>query len=642
MYIRTIDEFLHDVEQEFQSSVLRVLEQEHRSPVSQSERRSWEESLPALAKVLSSLPEQTRGQCQIVLEAQYMTEENRADVVLVGTRGERPVLLLIENKRWSNLQRYTPAGENSVWDPFRRVRIFHPCCQVAHYRTTLEYTNQLVQDSQAEIHTMVYLQNGTRKEKAAGVGPFAPQYRTLYEQSPMFVSEETEQIVSFIARYITGGSPLLAQKIYSSPVQYSPEYQALLGNLFGNRKQLLALLDEEQIALFDEIVQAVQSGREKRVFLVQGHAGTGKTFVAVALLAYLYQNSRSSGLQVRYIEKNRDPRQMLEAEMGVPHQAIMVTVPPSARPYDCLICDESHRMPEQVYRGRDDRNFLDQFIKMGQVCVLFYDEQQSVHIWDYVTRERVLEAALRQRIPREHILERELIYQHRCKAADRFLAAMSQILDHPELGLEGISPFPEDGPYQAALVEDPRDLFQLIREKNSQRGKNHPSRVLAGKGRSFQKNWTWYTSNTDYARGKSIAPLRDSSQPLYTWNLKDYGNGVIFAYDEGSVELVGCIDTSQGLDFEYVGVIIAPDLIYDPTLRQVRVCLSGHSSEDPNTGRQWNFRYDRKRLERIIKNTYRVLLSRGERGCFIYCCDEALQNYLSQILPTKKLSPPRP
>lgn len=99
---------------------------------------------------------------------------------------------------------------------------------------------------------------------------------------------------------------------------------------------------------------------------------------------------------------------------------------------------------------------------------------------------------------------------------------------------------------------------------------------------------------------------------------------------------MGCIDTSQGLDFEYVGVIIAPDLIYDPQLGQIRVNVDGHQRSDPNVRRRRVYTdipvEDTPEVRRIILNTYRVLLSRGERGCFIYCCDKNLHQYLSRII----------
>ena len=637
MYIKTIDRFLKDVEPDSLAELIRELEKDASAHTGEAERQSWKESLPALARVLARLPQAVRTGCEIVLEARYMVEEKRADAVLAGICQGHSVLLFIENKRWTHLNTYRPDGENTLVDPnHNNQRIDHPARQVTHYKTTLEYTNQFVQDSGVEISALVYLQNARLTEKRGNDGPFDPRYRTLCAQVPMFTKDEEKDMADWIAGHIDGGRAGLARDIYASPIRYSPDYQRLLGNLFGNREQLLTLLDDQQIALFDEITREVTGGTGPCLFLVQGKRGTGKTFVAVALLAYLYQNTRASGLRVRYVEKNRDPRKTLEKEMKVPRQAMISSLRNQTSPYDCLICDESHRMLERVWE--EEYDFLDRFLELSRVSVFFYDESQSVHISDYVTRNRILEAARRRGLDPAAIRERSLVYQHRCHEADRFLDAVDRLLDHPELGLEGLGYFGQNDPYSVALVDDPRELFRLIRDKNSRRGKNHSSRVLAGKGRSYGRDWDWTFNNSDYHEKKSIAPLRDSDEALYTWNFGNYGAEVTFASDKDSVDLVGCIDTSQGLDFEYVGVIIAPDLIYDPKLGQIRVCVEGHQRSDPNTGR-WNIS-DTPRIRQVILNTYRVLLSRGEKGCYLYCCDENLQRYLSGIIAPWQAPPP--
>ena len=137
MYSKTIQEFLTDVREDFENAVIRVLEMAQDGQEDPAEKQSWLESLPAVAEVLELLPEQTKEQCEIVLEAKFATEEKRSDVVLVGTNGARKAMVMIENKRWSGLQEYEPLGECSVWDPFHGKLIDHPSLQVNHYRKTL-------------------------------------------------------------------------------------------------------------------------------------------------------------------------------------------------------------------------------------------------------------------------------------------------------------------------------------------------------------------------------------------------------------------------------------------------------------------------------------------------------------------------
>lgn len=635
MYIKTINEFIWDMENDAQRSVYDVLNS-CGSSHSRAEQESWKEALPFLADLFSSLETEIREKCEIILEASFTIEDKRADAVLVGTYLGKTQIIVIENKRWSKLSEYHPQGGSSLWDPYHRQITDHPSRQAVHYKKTLEYTNKYIQDRQVTIDAMVLMQYGTVEEKKEEQGPFDRRYEKWHAEAPVFVGEERQKIISFIADRISGGEPGTAEKIYASEVYYSESYVELLGNLFQNNEKIKEILDENQAVLFDEIYQAVyEENGKKKVFIIDGAAGTGKTFVAIALLSYLYQQEKKSGVKARYVEKNRDPRKTLQREMNVPPQAMIYSLLNQEESYDCLICDESHRMRKEVYQGKDDRDFIERFLELSRISIFFYDERQRVHVQDFVTKERIKEAAYRRGISAEDVIEKKLVYQHRCHAADRFLNMVDCLLYHSGKVPDDTVCFGEEDSYQVALVDDPDDLFRVIWDRNSRRGTNHTSRVLAGKGRTLEEDWDWIQKNTDYYGCKTIAPLRRSKKKLYTWNFGNYGSDVTFASDEKSIGLVGCVDTSQGLDFEYIGVIIAPDLIYNPETERIEVRISGHQRSDQNTGGRKIRTYSYEEIEKIIKNTYRVLLSRGEKGCFIYCYDEALQQYLSRYIRTK-------
>ena len=117
-----------------------------------------------------------------------------------------------------------------------------------------------------------------------------------------------------------------------------------------------------------------------------------------------------------------------------------------------------------------------------------------------------------------------------------------------------------------------------------------------------------------------------------SWNL---GNSDSWAIDPDSVNEVGCIHTSQGLEFDYVGVIIGDDLIYeedevktdytkraktDNSLKGIKKMMK----EEPEKAA--------KLADEIIRNTYRTLLTRGQKGCFVYCTNKELELYLKERL----------
>ncbi len=121
-----------------------------------------------------------------------------------------------------------------------------------------------------------------------------------------------------------------------------------------------------------------------------------------------------------------------------------------------------------------------------------------------------------------------------------------------------------------------------------------------------------------------------------SWNLDDSDT---YATDEKSVYEAGCIHTTQGLEFDYVGVIIGPDMRYenghivtdynkrartDQSLKGIKKM----AKEDPDKAR--------KIADEIIKNTYRTLMTRGMKGCFVYCVDPSLNAYLKECLGRTK------
>ena len=117
-----------------------------------------------------------------------------------------------------------------------------------------------------------------------------------------------------------------------------------------------------------------------------------------------------------------------------------------------------------------------------------------------------------------------------------------------------------------------------------------------------------------------------------SWNL---GNTSTWAIDQESINEIGCIHTSQGLEFEYVGVIIGQDLRYEND--EIVTDFTKRASTDRSLfGIKKMFKENPEGAlelaDRIIKNTYRTLMSRGQKGCYVYCVDKELGEYLKERL----------
>ena len=132
-----------------------------------------------------------------------------------------------------------------------------------------------------------------------------------------------------------------------------------------------------------------------------------------------------------------------------------------------------------------------------------------------------------------------------------------------------------------------------------------------------------YDWNVKNNRGDYDIYLEDDFKAK--WNLE--GDN-IWAINPKSFEEVGCIHTAQGLEFDYVGVIIGKDLCYDKESGKVITDKTKISKDDNSSGIR---KADDITAEKLIKNTYKTLLTRGQKGCYLYCEDKALRDYIREF-----------
>ena len=179
-----------------------------------------------------------------------------------------------------------------------------------------------------------------------------------------------------------------------------------------------------------------------------------------------------------------------------------------------------------------------------------------------------------------------------------------------------------DFDYDFRVLDDPNEVRRLIEEKNKE---NNKSRMVAG------YCWNWISE------GKNNTDIHDIVIPEYnfemSWNL---GNSQTWAIDPMSVNEIGCIHTCQGLEFDYIGVIIGDDMRYendhivtdytkraktDQSLKGINKIANEHGQGKAN-----------RIADSIIKNTYRTLMTRGMKGCYVFCTDKKLQEHLKEII----------
>lgn len=351
---------------------------------------------------------------------------------------------------------------------------------------------------------------------------------------------------------------------------------------------------------------------------MEGGPGTGKSVIAINLLAELTQK----GFVSQYVTKNTAPKAVFSAKLKGTMRKTNIDnlfkgsgsyIDCPSNFYDALIVDEAHRLNAKsgIFSNKGE-NQIKEIINASKFSVFFIDENQKIHVNDIGSKEEIRKWGNHYNAD---IYEGELVSQFRCNGSDGYLAFIDNLLEIRETANFDLS----DINYDFRVIDDLNELRDLIFEKNKERNK---ARLLAG------YCWNWpkgKRSNPDY----HDIIIGDFAM---SWNFE---NTSTWAIDADSVNQVGCIHTSQGLEFDYVGVIIGKDMRYENG-RIVTDLFERATTDQSIKGLKGMYKKNPQRAieiaDGIIKNTYRTLLTRGTKGCYIYCCDKNLQDYIKGFL----------
>lgn len=281
--------------------------------------------------------------------------------------------------------------------------------------------------------------------------------------------------------------------------------------------------------------------------------------------------------------------------------------------FDVLLVDEAHRLNERsgLYRNMGE-NQVKEIIRSSRLSVFFIDEDQGVTLDDIGTVDVIRGFAREQGAD---IKEMELDSQFRCSGSDGYLEWVDDVLQVRETAAFGHD---DTFDYDIRVFDDPNEMRAEIEERNRV---DNRSRIVAG------YCWNWISA------GKNDSDVHDITIPGHgfgmSWNL---GNSTTWAIDPDSVNEAGCIHTCQGLEFDYVGVIIGPDMRYDASTNTIVTDASKRAKTDKSLNGLRKHPKEEQAViaDRIIKNTYRVLMTRGMKGCFVYCTDRALSDHIRE------------
>ncbi|RXZ01131.1 DUF2075 domain-containing protein [Fictibacillus sp. S7] len=628
IYEATKTEFISDVTNELLVERLYDSYQNKIGRTSKSEIQSWENSLQRMSNVMQD--KEIPDDSAVAIEFKIPNTSKRVDFLVAGHDGLQDHVVIVELKQWSEVEKVTSKDALvSTYLGGGKRTVTHPSYQAWSYAALIHDFNQNVQDQHILLDPCAYLHNYRKTENDPLMDP---HYADHLEKAPVFAKGEIQKLRDFIKKYVRfGDRNQLIYQIEHGKIRPSKSLQDSLASMLKGNDEFV-LIDEQKVFYEDAFHLALESIKtnKKRVMVIEGGPGTGKSVMAVNLLVNLINQE----LTALYVSKNSAPRNVYASKLKGTIKKTQIDnlfkgsgsfTESDKDEFDVLIIDEAHRLNEKsgLYSNIGE-NQIKEVIHSSKFTIFFIDENQKVTLKDIGSVDLINKYAKELNA---ELIQGKLVSQFRCDGSDAYIAWLDDVLQIRETANandRGID-------YHFRVCDDPNAMLREIEELNN---KNNKSRMLAG------YCWEWPT------KGRKNTLHKDIELPEHnfeiSWNLSDS----IWAIEQDSVSEAGCIHTSQGLEFDYVGVIIGPDISYkdghvvtdytkraktDQSLRGIKKL----AKEDPEKAQEL--------ADQIIRNTYRTVMTRGMKGCFIFCTDAELNQYfkerLKKSVPYEDLSP---
>ena len=614
VYAATKQQFLKDNDNDdIEDVILRHYKEVTGKTVGRSEIRSWQGSLTYMAKVLRD--EGLPSDAGLAIELHIPQSSKRIDFLLTGRdENQAKKAVLIELKQWSKATATTKDAIVKTALGGGLVETIHPSYQVWSYAALLEGFNEAVYDKSIKIRPCAYLHNYV----SDGIIDSA-HYEPHISKAPLFLKgpDELTKLRSFLKKHIAhGDNKEVLYELSDGKIRPSKALAEALEGLMTGKPEFVLI--DDQKAIFESALAAASEASDQapKVLIIEGGPGTGKTVLAINLLVRLTELRLLS----KYVSKNAAPRKVYESKLvGTIKRShfsnffsgsgAFIDTEPNT--FDALIVDEAHRLNEKsgLY-GNLGENQIKELIESAKCSIFFIDEDQRVTLSDIGSKQAIRAfAKAKGAVVEEYVLSS----QFRCSGSDGYMAWLDDVL-----GIRSTAnPTLNTSEYEFKVFDSPQALHDAIDEKNH----GNKARVVAG------YCWPWLSKKDPTAADIVIGDYKRQ------WNLDQDGSLWIIA--ENSIEQVGCIHTCQGLEVDYIGVIIGPDLVvrdgkvvtspderdkYDKSIRGWKKMMK----EQPTLAKN--------ETDVIIKNTYRTLMTRGMKGCYLYCTDKETAQYFENRL----------
>ena len=577
---------------------------------------SWQNSLQFMRNIVDD--NDIDDEVRIAIEYNIPLTSKRVDFIICGAdANNNDNVVVVELKQWQKAEVVADDMHYCVKTFVGRNNriVCHPSYQAYSYACFIRNYSQKVLDDGINLIPCAYLHNYDPDFKQTLSNSI---YKEWVSEAPFFIRNETEQFSAFVKKYVTRRSSNgdLLYKIDHGRLKPTKALQDSLASMVKGNKEFMLL--DEQAVCYDMCLKTMAKCKEdgkKRTIVIQGGPGTGKSVLAVNLLMEFINKS----LNTCYATKNSAPREAFlsllthsDAKKQVNIRQLfrspfgLSNVPDNT--YDCLIVDEAHRLVKKMYGDWNGENQVKECISASLLSIFLLDEDQAVTVNDIGSIAEISKWCRELNSTLKMPAEAKLVSQFRCNGSDAYIQFIDDILQRTE---ESVTVSLYELNFDFRIFDSAIELREALREKNAI---NNKSRMVAG----YCYDW-----NVKHGRGDYDIMLPDGFKAK--WNLE---KDKIWAINPNSFEEVGCIHTAQGLEFDYVGVLIGKDLKYDSTSGRIITDKQAISKDDKSSGirscKNENI------VRKLILNTYKTLLTRGQKGCYVYCEDKSLAEYIKK------------
>ena len=580
---------------------------------SPGEINSWRNSLRSMSQVFQYSNLLDHG---VILEYQLPLTSKRLDCMICGkNEGRKDNAVIVELKQWDKCEEAVGENEVMTWLGGAKREVLHPSVQVGQYQMYLEDTHTaFYADSDPVIlNACTYLHNYNFYSEDV---IFSNKFQKALERYPLFTADDVDKLKYYLLEKLARGEGIdVLRRVEESKYRPSKKLMDHVGNMIKGKSEYI-LLDEQLIA-YDAVLSCASKGfhdKQKTVIIIKGGPGTGKSVIAINLMADLLLNGYNAHYATGSRAFTETLRKIIGSRGSVQFKYFNSYAQAEHNIVDVLIADEAHRIRETSndrFTPRIKRSTFSQveeLLQSSKVAVFLIDDKQVVRPNEIGSVKYIKQSANKSGYK---VFEYQLEAQFRCNGSDAFVNWINNTL-----GIERTAHviWDQKEEFDFRIFQSPLDLENAIRQKVSE---GFTGRVTAG------FCWDWPMPNEDGTLKDDVV-IGDYKRP---WNAKPeakkLAHGIpkasLWAYDPNGINQIGCVYTAQGFEFDYVGVIFGEDLVHD---LDKQAWIGNLSNSSDNVVKRSG-----EKFVDLIKNTYRVLLSRGMKGCYVYFMNKDTERF---------------